>query len=387
MRPGRFDRKILINLPNDEARRDIFRHYNKVFEDEKFQLEEIDYEQLINESCGFSPADIKGVVDRVKSKILDEYITSSVNIDDKIIISNNNFAEALKEVREEYHGRTIAALRGSSVMPVIPNVKLDDIGGYDSVKSIVKSTFIYPISHSDVFKQLGIEQFPGMILYGPPDTGKTTFAKAIATESGLNFIQVRPSDIITGYTGKSAKLVSRVFELARASKPSLLYFDEMEALFRDRNGSGSGSNEIINQLLIEIDGVESGNGVFLLGSTNLLDGIDPAVLRPGRFGLKVFLDLPNDEDRESIITYYNSLVANDGIIINVDMGDLIESTQGMSGAEIQEIYRLLKTRIATEIIENKSFPKGNVKITDLKTEIEQVKKLWAKQESSNHMYL
>lgn len=145
-------------------------------------------------------------------------------------------------------------------------------------------------------------------------------------------------------------------------------------------------NDIINQLLIEIDGVDSGDGVYLLGSTNLLQQLDPAVIRPGSFGLKIEIGLPEDEDRRDIIEYYiNKTREDSGIIFNGSIDEVVELTNKMSGAEIKEIFRLLKAKVARVEIENRKVIK---KIDSLEEQIEQVKATWKPEENlENPMYL
>ena len=240
----------------------------------------------------------------------------------------------MKVVRQEIHERAIATVRGTSIQPSYLATKLYDIGGYEEAKELIRSIFIHPIQYPDLYARLGVNKVPGMILYGPSGTGKTSFARAIANESGLHFMQIRPSDVLNSLAGESVKKISVIFELARATKPSLLYFDEMDALFRIRSSSDAHHHgQIVNQLLIEIDGIENNKGIYLLGSTNMLDLIDPAVLRPGRFGLKVKIELPNEYDREQIIMYYINKLQSDNIMFTGDLTTIIEQTNQMSGSE------------------------------------------------------
>jgi transitional endoplasmic reticulum ATPase len=382
LRPGRFDKKIMVGLPTDENKKKQLELGIKKISSKHINSIDVDYDEIVELTNGFTPADITGILDRLKEEIASHIILENRGMD----ITTEDLKIIIEEVRKEFHSRTVSLTRGSAVLPEIPKVYLNDIGGYENVKQLIRSTFIYPIQHADVYEKLGIKEYPGMVLYGPSGTGKTTFAKAIATESGLNFIQVRPSDVISSLTGESAKKVSKIFEMARASKPSLLYFDEMEALFSDRLAKSNQGNDIINQLLIEIDGVDSGGGVYLLGSTNLLGKLDPAVIRPGRFGLKIEIGLPDDDDRKDIIEYYiNKTREDSGITFSGSVDEVVELTDKMSGAEIKEIFRLLKAKVArVEIEEGKVFKE----IDSLEEEIEQVKATWKPEEKiDNPMYL
>jgi len=374
LRPGRYDRKILIGLPSDNER--ITQLLKGVENLKQYStIDVIDSDSLVGDLGGFTPADIKGILDRLRENVADAWLEKrTLKIDTQLLKG------IIAGVREEYHSRAVALTSGSSVIPKIPEVYLKDIGGYDDVKNIILSTFIYPIRNPEIYKHLGIKEYPGMVLYGQSGTGKTTFAKAVATESGLNFIQVRPSDILSGVVGEGPKKISQIFEMARASKPSIIYFDEMEAVFSSR-GSSSNTNDtsIINQLLIEIDGIGGGNeGIYLLGSTNHLKNLDPAVIRPGRFGLKIEVGLPVDKDRGAILRHYIELLKEtSNINIDIKLEVLIKDTEDMSGAEIREIFQLLKGNIAADIIKGKSDMSDIINIKTLKEEIKMVKKALA----------
>lgn len=360
LRPGRFDKKILVNLPNEEAREKILKHYIG-----EIPTSNIDLKKVAKNISGFSPADIKGLINRIKEVKAGEIAENGGDIS----ISQADIEKSIEIVRKEFHGRAISQTRKNAVMPEIPTIKLDDIGGYKKVKKIIRSNFIYPIKHPEIYEKLNIKEYPGLILYGPSGTGKTTFAKAIATEAGMNFIQIKPSDILNPMHGQDIKTISRVFELARSSKPAIMYFDEMETLFASRSGFMTGGSDIVTQLLIEMDGVEGGEGIYYLGSTNLIEKLDPAVVRSGRFGIKIEVGLPDSDDRREIIDVY----MRENTIINMEFKteDLIALTYGMSGADIKEIFRRAKSILADRLVLGNN--NLNISINEIRNIISEMK--------------
>lgn len=351
LRPGRFDKKILVNLPNEDAREKILRHYIG-----EIPTSNIDFRKIARDISGFSPADIMGLVNRIKELKAGDVILGR----GEITINESDVEKSVKIVRKEFHGRAISQTRKNAILPEIPTVKLIDIGGYHRVKEIIKSNFINPIKNPEIYEKLGIKEYPGLILYGPSGTGKTTFAKAIATETGMNFIQIKPSDIMNPNKGEDVKTINRLFELARSSRPVIIYFDEMDTLFGSRSNIISNNSDIVSQLLMEMDGVEKSEGIYYLGSTNLIEKLDPAVVRSGRFGIKVEVNLPDENDRREIIEVY--FRENKIINISFSVQDMVNFTKEMSGADIKEIFRRIKSVVADRMISGNKDLNINIEI-------------------------
>ena len=183
--------------------------------------------------------------------------------------------------------------------------------------------------------RLGIEPKKGLLLYGPPGCSKTLTAKAVATESGLNFLAVKGGELISMYVGESERAVREVFRKARSASPSILFFDEIDAIggLREGNGQHGGLN-VVTTLLNELDGIEQLKGVFVIAATNKPETLDPALMRPGRFGTKLFVGLPDYKARREIIHITLNKMDVD---LDVSPDKLTARTQGYSGAELVSI--------------------------------------------------
>ena len=185
----------------------------------------------------------------------------------------------------------------------VSHVKWDNVGGLEDAKTEVREAVEYPLTHRQKFEDLGIEPPRGVLLYGPPGTGKTLIAKAVASESGANFIPVRGPQLLSKWVGESERAVREVFKKARQVSPSIIFFDEIDALAPAR-GTTSDSHvidNVLNQILTEMDGLEELKDVVVMGATNRPDIVDPALLRAGRFDRLVYIGEPTFEDRKKII--------------------------------------------------------------------------------------
>lgn len=185
----------------------------------------------------------------------------------------------------------------------IPDVTWEDIGALHDIREELELAILAPVRHPEQFKALGLTTAQGVLLAGPPGCGKTLLAKAIANESGINFISVKGPELLNMYVGESEKAVRTVFQRARNSAPCVIFFDELDALCPKRSGSAesSSSARVVNQLLTEMDGLEERKQVFIMAATNRPDIIDPAVLRPGRLDKTLYVGLPSESDRFDIL--------------------------------------------------------------------------------------
>ena len=218
----------------------------------------------------------------------------------------------------------------------IPDVKWEDVGGLENAKKELKKAVEWPLKHPELFKKVGIKPPHGILLHGPPGTGKTLLAKAVATESGANFISVRAPEILDKYYGVSEARIKEIFERARASKPAIIFIDEIDAIGVRRGTTNHGIDSIINQLLVEMDGITENDGIIVIAATNRPDVLDPALLRPGRFEKKILVPLPDEEGRKEIFKVH---LRGKPVSPDVKIEDLAYYTQGMSGAQIEAIVR------------------------------------------------
>merc|ERR1719510_762588 len=214
---------------------------------------------------------------------------------DQLYVQQADWARALKVVQP-------SAKREGFV--TVPDVTWADVGALGNVREELQLAILAPVNHREQFDSLGLPQSSGVLLVGPPGCGKTLVAKAIANEAGINFISVKGPELLNMYVGESERAVRSVFLRAKNSRPCVIFFDEVDSLCPRRSSTSGGENSarVVNQILTEMDGLECrGQGVFVMGATNRVDILDPAVLRPGRLQKILFVDLPSPSDRVDIL--------------------------------------------------------------------------------------
>ncbi len=218
-----------------------------------------------------------------------------------------------------------------------PKVTFEHIGGLGKEINELHEAVILPLTNPEGFEQLGIEPPNGVLLHGPPGTGKTMLAKAVANRSNATFISLSGSDLVRKYIGEGAKLVRDVFRLAKEKKPAIIFIDEIDAVGSHRFATANGDREVqrtMMQLLSEMDGFHELKGVKVIGATNRLDMLDPALLRPGRFDRQIAIPLPDKDGRRKIFEIHVGRMALDS---TVDMAEIAELTEGFTGAEIKSV--------------------------------------------------
>jgi len=263
----------------------------------------------------------------------------------------DNFREAMKDVEP-------SAIR--EVFVEIPDVKWEDVGGLENIKEELKEAVEWPLEHSDVFKKVNTNPPKGILLYGLPGTGKTLLAKAIANESGVNFISVKGPALISMYVGESEKAIRKVFKIAKQASPSILFFDEIDSIIPRRGSASTDAHvteRVISQFLTEMDGIEELKGVVVLASTNRIDLIDPAILRTGRFDLSLELPIPDEKTREGIFKIHTK---NKPLDKDVDLKELAKETEDNVGSDIEFICRKASMFAIKEYIANPKEKKGPV---------------------------
>jgi ribosome biogenesis ATPase len=182
----------------------------------------------------------------------------------------------------------------------------------EEVRKQLEQAIVEPILEPETYAEVGIVAPTGVLLWGPPGCGKTLLAKAVANESKANFISIKGPELLNKYVGESERAVRQVFERARSSVPCILFFDELDALVPKRDDSLSeAGSKVVNTLLTEMDGCDKRSGIYVIAATNRPEQIDPAMLRPGRLGTTVFVDLPSVAGRVSILqTLYRLALPN-----------------------------------------------------------------------------
>merc|ERR1712127_976587 len=220
----------------------------------------------------------------------------------------------------------------------VPNTTWKDVGGLEDVKRELREMVQYPVEHPEKFLKFGMQPSRGVLFYGPPGCGKTLLAKAVANECQANFISIKGPELLTMWFGESEANVREVFDKARSSAPCVLFFDELDSIAKARGGgggdAGGAGDRVINQILTEMDGVGARKQVYIVGATNRPDILDPAITRPGRLDQLVYIPLPDQPARISII---NATLRKAPVSPLVDRNMLAEKTNGFSGADLTEI--------------------------------------------------
>ena len=333
-RPGRFDREIAISVPDKDGRMEILEIHSRGMPLE----EEVDLKQLAGITHGFVGADLEALCREAAMsalrRLLPDIDFAEARIPyEKLMaleVTSDDFQNALSEVEP-------SAIR--EVFTEISDVTWDDVGGLAEVKQLLVEAVEWPLRYGELFDYAGIRPPKGILLYGAPGTGKTLVAKALAHQSEVNFIAIKGPQLISMYVGESERGVREVFHKARMAAPCIVFFDELDALAPRRGGGGGDSQvgeRVVSQLLTELDGVEDLKNVVILGATNRLDRIDPALLRPGRFDFMVETPEP---DRETRLAIFRVHTRDMPLADDVDLVRLADGTEGLVGADIEGTCR------------------------------------------------
>jgi transitional endoplasmic reticulum ATPase len=340
-RPGRFDREISIPIPDRNGRLQILQIYTRgmpLAEDARPVRNGIsngvNLEKLADMTHGFVGADIEALAREAAMsalrKILPKIDFELADIPYETLmelqVTMDNFLEAMTEVEP-------SAIREFFVE--VPDVKWEDVGGLEDMKRDLIEAIEWPLKYPELFKKANTQPPKGILLHGAPGTGKTLLAKAVANESGVNFISVKGPSLISKYIGESERGIREVFKKAKQASPTILFFDEIDSLVPKRSESSTDAHvteRVISQFLTEMDGIEELKGVVVLAATNRLDLIDPALLRSGRFDILFELLAPDEETRLSIFKIHTR---NKPLHKDVDFKKLAKKTDGIVGSDIQ----------------------------------------------------
>jgi transitional endoplasmic reticulum ATPase len=341
-RPGRFDREIEIRVPSKSGRLEILQIHTRHMplaqgEDKHGSTPDkiVDIEKLAAVTHGFVGADLEYLCKEAAMKTLRRNLPDIQLVEDrlspetldKLIVTMQDFEGALKDVMP-------SAMR--EVYLETPDVKWSDIGGLENVKKELQEAVEWPLKYGDIYDKIGYNMPKGIMLYGPSGTGKTLLAKAVATESEANFISVRGPELLSKWVGESERGIREVFRRARQASPCVIFFDEVDAIapVRGMGGDSMVTERVVSQLLTELDGIQSLQGVVVLAATNRMDIVDPALLRAGRFDKLVQVPLPDKGARKEVLK-----IRMKGIPTakDVDVDKIVDMTDGLSGADLAQL--------------------------------------------------
>ena len=333
-RPGRFDREIVIGVPDEHGRREVLGIHTRGMP----LGEGVDLDELARTTHGFVGADIAALareaaieaVRRIMPQLDLEAQTIPAEVLEDLCVTRDDFIAALKRVQP-------SAMR--EVMVQVPNIGWADIGGADEAQEKLKEGIELPLKHPEAFRRLGIRPAKGFLLYGPPGTGKTLLAKAVAKESEANFISVKSSDLLSKWYGESEQQLSRLFARARQVAPCVIFIDEIDSLVPARGTSGNEPQvtaRVVNTMLAEMDGMEELASVVLIGATNRPGLVDPALLRPGRLDELVYVGTPDAKGREHILKIHTGKMP---LASDVDLGAVAREAERFTGADLEDVVR------------------------------------------------
>jgi ribosome biogenesis ATPase len=415
-RAGRFDKEILLGVPDEEAREHILCSMTKGMRlqgndgpggcletDSTVALtsgatavdKTFDFKLLARKTPGFVGADIKSLakeaavvaINRIFRDVLrdtsmnDGTALRTDKQHEPVSYDSNMLANVQPLTSEELSPLFVTMDDFLAAIPMVqpssqregfatvPDVSWDDIGALQSIREELTISVLEPIRAPEKFKALGLQLPAGVMLYGPPGCGKTLLAKAIAHESGANFISVKGPELLDKYVGESERAVRVLFERARSSSPCIIFFDELDSLVprRGADAGGSGVSErVVNQLLTEMDGLESRRSVFVIAATNRPELIDPAMMRPGRLDKLLYVPLPIPSERVSIL---RALSSNVSLGPDVDLERIGGSprAEGYSGADCAALLReaglaVLKEEMAASLSLSSDEKGGSVEL-------------------------
>ena len=335
-RPGRFDRELVIGVPQMEGRLNILKIHTRNMPLSK----DVNLKNIAEVTHGFVGADLSSLAKEAAMNVLRKVLPDlkmkeeeeiSEEFLEKLKITMNDFKEALKVVRP-------SALR--EVFIETPNITWNDVGGLEEVKQELIEAVEWPLKHKEAFKNLGVKPPKGVLLYGPPGTGKTLLAKAVAKEAESNFISIKGPELLSKWVGESEKAVREVFKKARQASPSIIFFDEIDSIAPRRGGNTDDNNKsaerVVNQLLTEMDGMQEMADIVIIAATNRPDILDTALLRPGRFDRILLVGAPEKKAREEVFKVHTKGMP---LSSDVDLKKLVEKTEGYVGADVESVCR------------------------------------------------
>jgi transitional endoplasmic reticulum ATPase len=360
-RPGRFDREIEIGIPDRTGRSEILEIHTRGMP----LAADVDLDHLAAVTHGFVGADLEALASEAAMGAL-RGLMPSIDLASaevpyerlmELEVTMGDFLDAVREAEP-------SAMR--EVFTEVADVSWDEVGGMEAAKTALREAVEWPLRYAPVLAHIGAQPAKGILLNGPPGSGKTLLAKAAAHESGVNFISVKGPELLSKWVGESEKGVREVFKKARQAAPCIIFLDEIDALAPRRGGGGGEghvSERVVSQLLTELDGIEELRGVMVLAATNRSDILDPALLRPGRFDIQVEIPVPDAATRRAILEVQTR---HRPLADDVDLDALTAQTESFVGAELAGLCREATMEAARRFIgqgESPDHDLGQLKVT------------------------
>ncbi|MCX8174929.1 MAG: CDC48 family AAA ATPase [Candidatus Micrarchaeota archaeon] len=333
-RPGRFDREVELGVPDRQGRKEILQIHTRSMP----LAEDVNIDELASITHGYTGADISSLTKEAAMKVL-RRILPSIDLEQEFI--PQEILDNLKVTREDFFN-ALREVRPSALREVFlekPNVRWSDIGGLESVKKELKEAVELPLKNPEVFAKFGIRPVKGILLVGLPGTGKTMFAKAVATETEANFISIKGPEVLSKWVGESEKAVRETFRKARMATPCVIFIDEIDAIAPYRvmeDGNSRVTERVVDTLLTEMDGLVALKNVVVIAATNRPELLDPALMRGGRFDRIIEIPVPDEKTRLEIFKVHTRSMPLDK---KIDLAELAKKTEGYTGADIENVCR------------------------------------------------
>jgi transitional endoplasmic reticulum ATPase len=357
-RPGRFDREIALRVPDLYGRMEILRIHTR----DAALAPDVDFARLAQLTPGFVGADLEALCREAAMialrRVLPYIDYQSGYIPFETLVSLNitmaDFQAALREIEPS---------TTREVYVEVSETTWDDIGGQQRAKQLLTEGVEWPLRYPEIYSKAKVEPPRGVLLAGPPGSGKTLLARALANQCDASFISIKGPELLSKWVGESEKGVREIFKRAKQAAPCIVFFDEIDALAPRRGGELDAhvGDRVIAQLLTEMDGIEGRAGVIVLAASNRPELVDPALLRPGRFDLIVELDYPSEADRQAIFAVHTR---GKPLAPDVDLAELARLTPGRNGADIEAICRRAAMLAMHDWIEPRMQQVGRVQVSE-----------------------
>ena len=316
-RSGRFDEKVEVPLPDEEGRREILRVHLR---DRPVRMDGIDWDEAVEKTAGYTASDLRLVAENAAEMALHK---------DREI-SHEDVVEAVEETERSTKDMESA----SRYLQDTPDTDFTDVGGMDDLKATLNEKVIEPLRNPEEYEEYGVGTVNGVLLHGPPGCGKTHISEALAGELGYSYVKVTPSDITSKFVGEGANTVSEVFEVVKTNQPCMVFIDEIDAVAGERQGDMTQSQkETVNQLLNELSEVQN-EDVTVFAATNLLEGVDDAVQRSGRFDEEIEVPPPDREARREVLRVH---LRERPVEENPNWDRILEDTEGYTASDMELI--------------------------------------------------